>query len=132
MMLELYPEVRQGHVLAILLSGGWMAVRGAAMLAGMQWPRRMPAWGVALTIDATLLTAAVLLLTMLPAELFANGWLAVKLAFVGVYFVAGYWAFLGDLQRRTRALALGVAAIAYFIAYGIARAHDPLGWLAGW
>lgn len=130
-MLELYPEIRLAHILAVALSGGWTGLRGVALLAGMRWPRHVATWAVALTIDATLLTVAVLLLTILPAELFANQWLNVKLLFVGLYVLAGYIAFIVPETRRGQAALLLLAAAAFAIAFGIARAHHPLGWLAG-
>ncbi|MEO8141938.1 MAG: SirB2 family protein, partial [Sphingomicrobium sp.] len=73
-----------------------------------------------------------MLLTMLPAELFANHWLTVKLAFVAIYFIAGWTALSPGLARRSRRLVLlAVALGAFCIAYEIARAHDPMGWIVG-
>ncbi|MCA8926635.1 MAG: SirB2 family protein [Alphaproteobacteria bacterium] len=131
-MIEFYPQVHALHVAAISLSGLWMLLRGLVLLAGMRWARGAAAWTVSLAIDGTVLTAAAMLLTMLPAEMFANHWLTAKLAFVAIYFAAGYAAFLAQRRRRWLALMLAVAMIAYGLAYGIARAHDMLGWWAVW
>ena len=79
------------------------------------------------TIDTTLLTAAMMLLTILPGELYANGWLAVKLALVAAYIVLGILAFRPQRGRAAR-WALVLAAGACFVqAYFIARFHHPLG-----
>lgn len=130
-MLEFYQPIHAVHIAAISLSGAWLIIRGLALLGGMRWPFAWPARLLGWTIDGTVLTAATMLVTMLPAELFANHWLTVKLAFVGIYFVAGWKAVSPGITRRSRRLVLlAVAASAFGIVYGIARTHDPMGWLA--
>ena len=130
-MIEFYPEIRGVHVAAIFLSGAWMALRGGAVLAGGRWPRATPAWLVAGTIDGTVLTAATMLVTVLPAALFANHWLAVKLGLVVLYVVAGYAALVVRSGRTRTAALLATSLAAFVLAYGTARHHHPLGWLAG-
>ena len=130
-MLEFFPEVRAAHIAAISLSGAWLIIRGLALLGGMRWPFAWPVRLLGWTIDGAVLTAATMLVTMLPAELFANHWLTVKLAFVGIYFIAGWKALSPGVTRRSgRLVLLAVAASAFGIAYGIARGHDPMGWFA--
>lgn len=130
-MLEFYPVIRAVHIAAISLSGAWLIVRGLALLSGMRWPFAWPVRLLGWTIDGTVLTAATMLLTMLPAELFANHWLTAKLAFVGIYFIAGWKALSRGVTRQSwRLVLLAVAASAFGIAYAIARAHDPMGWLS--
>ena len=130
-MFEFYPLLRAVHIAAISLSGAWLIIRVLALLGGMRWPFALPIRLLGWTIDGTVLTAATMLLTMLPAELFANHWLAVKLAIAGIYFVAGWKAISPGVTRRSsRVVLLAVAASAFGIVYGIARAHDPMGWLA--
>ncbi|MCA8887334.1 MAG: SirB2 family protein [Parvularculaceae bacterium] len=131
-MIEFYQEIRWVHVSAITLSGIWMALRGACLLAGMKWPRGVLAWSVSLAIDGVVLTAASMLLTMFPAEAFANHWLTVKLALVAIYFLCGYGLFLMQAGRVRQIMLLAAAMAAYLLAYGVARAHDPLGWLRLW
>lgn len=130
-MLEFYPAIRAVHIAAISLSGAWLLIRGLALLGGMKWPFAWPIRLLGWTVDGTVLTAATMLLTMLPIELFANHWLTVKLAFVATYFIAGWTALSPGVTRRSRRLVLLVVALGAFgIAYGIARAHDPMGWFA--
>ena len=71
-MLEFYPVIRAVHIAAISLSGAWLIIRGLALLGGMRWPFAWPIRLLGWTIDGTVLTAATMLLTMLPVELFAN------------------------------------------------------------
>ena len=129
-MLEFYPAIRAVHIAAISLSAAWLTIRGLALLGGMRWPHLWPIRLLGWTIDGTVLTAATMLFTMLPAEMFANHWLSVKLAFVAAYFIAGWSALSPAVTERRRLVLLVVALGAFGCAYSIARAHDPLGWFA--
>jgi uncharacterized membrane protein SirB2 len=79
------------------------------------------------SIDIVLLTAALLLLAILPPTVYTNGWLWLKLTLLIAYIGLGTLA----LKRgRTVGIRRGcfVAAIAiYTCMYFIARTHDPLG-----
>ena len=74
-----------------------------------------------------MLTAALMLLSVLPGAMFANGWLTAKLCLLVVYVVLGSFA----LRRgRTRGVRAGsfVAAVAVFVfMLSIAKLHHPLG-----
>ena len=131
-MIEFYPQIRSVHILAVVLSGSLFALRGLFAVAGARWPHAAPVRYLSYTIDTTLLTAALMLLTILPGAMFANGWLATKLVLVVVYVVLGV---LAMKRGRTRGIRRGcyVAALATFaMVYGIARAHHPLGFLHAW
>ena len=54
------------------------------------------------TIDTVLLTAALMLLTILPGAMFANGWLTTKLVLVVVYVVLGTFALKRGRTPRVR------------------------------
>src|SRR3546814_13753756 len=69
--------------------GGLFALRGVFALAGARWPHAAPVRYLSYTIDTTLLTAALMLVSILPVAMFANGWLAAKLVLVIVYVVLG-------------------------------------------
>ena len=88
-MVQFYPRIREVHILAVILSGSLFALRGACAIAGMRWPRAAPVRYLSYAIDTTLLTAALMLVTMLPAAMFANHWLTVKLCFVAAYVALG-------------------------------------------
>ena len=78
-------------------------------------------------IDTALLTAALMLLTILPWAMFANGWLLLKVTLVVVYVVLGVFALRRGRTRRTRALCYVAALLVFGSIYSIARAHHPLG-----
>lgn len=82
------------------------------------------------TIDTCLLTAALMLLTILPWAMFGNGWLLTKIVLIVVYVVLGVFAMRPGRRQRTRALCYAAALLVFAGIYGIARAHHPLGWLA--
>jgi uncharacterized membrane protein SirB2 len=130
-MMEFYPQVRAVHILAALLSGSLFALRGACVIAGMRWPRAAPVRYLSYAIDTTLLTAALMLVAMLPAAMFANHWLTVKLCFVAAYVALG----IAAMRTRSRGVQAGfyiAALLAFALVVGIARAHHPLGWFVHW
>ena len=128
-MAVFYPQIRDVHVLSATLSGGLFALRGACTLAGMRWPRAAPVRYASYTIDTTLLTAALMLVTILPAAMFANHWLTVKLCFVVAYVVLGV-ATMRARGRGVRVACYLAALVAFALVVGIARMHQPLGWFA--
>ena len=132
-MLEFYPQIKSLHIFLISLSGALFALRGAAFaLFGARWPRMTWLRWTSVTIDTFLLTSAAMLATILPRAMFANGWLTVKLVLVVVYVVLGVFAMREKSGRGARA-AFYLAALATFaFIYGVARAHQPWGWLTSW
>lgn len=131
-MIEFYPQIRMVHVAAVVASGLLFVLRGGAVLAGARWGMAAPVRYLSYAIDTTLLTAALMLLTLLPTALFANGWLATKLGLLVFYIVLGSFALRRGRTLRVRALCFVAAATTYAAMLGIARAHHPLGWLAPW
>ena len=126
-MIEFYLQIKQFHVFVALLSGGLFAVRGAFLLGGARWPQALPVKWASYAIDTALLTAALMLLTILPWAMFANGWLLLKVTLVVVYVVLGVFALRRGRTRRTRALCYVAALLVFGSIYSIARAHHPLG-----
>jgi uncharacterized membrane protein SirB2 len=112
-----------------LTSGGLFALRGAGLVLGQRWPRHALLRYTSYGVDTILLTAALFLLTLLPAALFANGWLLVKVAFVIAYIALGMLAFQSGRGARARIVLWLLSLLCFAQIYGIARAHDPLGWL---
>ena len=129
-MITFYPDIKLVHIAAAMTSGGLFALRAVAMLAGMRWPRFAAVRYLSYTIDTVLLTAAMMLLTILPWAMFANGWLLAKIALLFVYVVLGVLAMRPQRSRRERSLYYAAALLAFAAIYGIARAHHPMGWLA--
>ena len=126
-MIEFYPQIRQFHIFVALLSGALFAVRGALVLGGARWPMALPVKWTSYAIDTALLTAALMLLTILPGAMFANGWLTVKVTLIVVYVVLGVFAMRPARTRRTRAICYVLALLTFGAIYSIARAHHPLG-----
>lgn len=128
-MIEFYPQIRAVHILAVALSGSLFAVRGLGVLLGMRWPLWAPVRYLSYTIDTVLLTAALMLLTILPGAVFSNGWLAAKVLLVLVYVVFGVFALKRGRTRARKAAFYGLALLVYLAIIGIARMHSPWGWL---
>jgi len=128
-MIEFYPQIKHAHIGLALLSGALFALRGALLLGGLRWPNAAPVRYASYAIDTALLTAALMLLTILPGALYANGWLAVKLVLVVAYVVLGVFALRRGRTRGMRAACYVLALLVFAQVYGIARAHHPLGLL---
>lgn len=128
-----YVEIRWLHILAVAASGSLFLVRGLLVQTGRA-PLAMAAplrW-LSVAIDSVLLAAALMLVTILPAAMFANGWLAAKLALLVLYIVLGSLALRRGRTARTRRIAYVLAALTLAFMVSIARAHDPLGFLRHW
>lgn len=131
-MFEFYPQIKAAHILFVSLSGVLFALRGTLVLGGRggvaHWPAlRFLSYG----IDTALLTAALMLLTILPGAMFANGWLAAKLVLVVAYVVLGTLALRRARNPRGRAICFAAAICTYLSIVGVAYMHHPLGWLHG-
>ncbi len=82
-MITFYLPIKTVHIVSVLASGGLFAVRGLLLLNGRAWAMSAPMRYLSYSIDTVLLTAALMLATLLPSGVFANGWLAVKLVSAG-------------------------------------------------
>ncbi len=128
-MIEFYLQIKLVHVAAVLASAGLFALRGAATLAGARWAMAAPLRYLSYTIDTVLLTAAMMLLTMLKLNPFAVPWLAVKLALLVLYVILGSLALKRARSPRARAVCYFAALATIGFMYFVARAHHPLGLL---
>ncbi|MBN8213954.1 MAG: SirB2 family protein [Xanthomonadales bacterium] len=126
-MIEFYPQIRFVHIACVVLSGALFLLRGSGVLAGARWPMLLPLRIASYSIDTVLLTAALMLLTILPGGVFANGWLTVKLVLLIVYIVLGSFALKRARARSAKAGYFTAAVATYLFMYSIARTHDPLG-----
>lgn len=129
-MIEFYPQIKAVHIGCVLASVVLFTVRGLGLLAGQRWPHsalpRYASWA----IDTTLLTAALMLVAILPGALFANHWLTVKLVLLVVYVGLGHFALSRREHRRWPWLLAALAC--YGFMYSVARSHHPLGVFAQW
>ena len=126
-MEQFYLEIRSVHIGAVFLSGLLFAIRSLSHnLLGAKWALASPVRIISYTIDTVLLTAALMLMTIVRQFPFVDGWLTVKVVLLIAYIVIGWWAFRAE--RRQVRIACSVAALAIFgFIITVARAHDPLG-----
>lgn len=133
-MIEFYPQIKSVHVATVVASGLLFLLRGLLVQAGQaRWAMAAPVRYLSYAIDTTLLTAALMLLTILPGALFANGWLAAKLVLLVAYVVLGSLALKRGRTPRVRRVAYAAALLVFGFVYSIARTHHPAGllWLMG-
>ncbi|MGH8518926.1 MAG: SirB2 family protein [Panacagrimonas sp.] len=132
-MLEYYVQIKLVHVGAALLSGSLFLLRGLLVLSDERNGARVaPLRYLSYAVDTVLLTAALMLVSVLPRAMFANGWLAAKLTLLVPYVVLGSFALKRARSARVRWITYGLALVAFALMLGIARTHDPLGPLRGW
>jgi len=126
-----YLELRTVHIAAVIASGSLFLVRALALNLGRaDWPLTRSVRILAYAIDTLLLAAAITLAMLIGQYPFVDSWLTAKVLLLVVYILLGYRA----LRRPTLAgrLAYLTGAVAAFLfIIGIARAHHPLGILAG-
>lgn len=129
-MIEFYAQIKWVHVASVIASGLLFFGRGLLVQAGRERLAMLPALRyLSYSIDTILLSAAFMLLTILPHGLYANGWLALKVALLTVYVVLGSFALKRGRTPRMRTTTFIAAVTVYMGIIGIARTHHPLGWL---
>lgn len=127
-MIEFYPQIKMVHVVAAACSGILFLLRGLMVQTGHgAWARRPALRYVSYAIDSILLTAALMLFTMLPPAAFGNGWLWIKLALLAIYIALGMNALRERITPRRRRICFAAALCAFGLIVSIARAHHPLG-----
>ncbi len=132
-LIAFYPQIKWVHIAAVSTSGTLFALRGALVQAGRpRWATAAPVRYFSYSVDTVLLTAALMLLTILPGAMFANGWLATKLVLVVVYVVLGTFALKRGRTPRVRGACYLAALLVFASIIGIAITHHPLGWLLRW
>ena len=129
-MIEFYLQIKFVHVLCVILSGGLFALRGMMMLAGSRLANHAALRYLSYAIDSTLLTAALMLVTILHQYPFVQAWLTVKVLLLVVYIVLGVFALRRGRTRRVRAICYVAALVVFASIVGVALTHNPLGWLA--
>lgn len=129
-MIEFYPQIKWVHIMAVLCSGSLFLLRGLLVQSGKSGiAMAAPVRYLSYSIDTILLTAALMLLTILPHALFANGWLTTKLMLLVMYVLLGTFALKRGRSQRVRVVCYVAALTTFGVMFGIARMHDPWGWL---
>lgn len=129
-MEEFYLQIRAVHIGSVLASGMLFFIRATGRnLFDASWPMALPLRILVYTVDTILLTAALMLMTIVRQYPFVDSWLTMKLLLLIIYIVIGWWAFRAE--RKKVRIASMVAALAIFaFIVTVARAHDPLGFLS--
>jgi uncharacterized membrane protein SirB2 len=130
-MAEYYLALRAAHIGLALLSVTIFILRGGLMLADS--PARHSPWlrYPSMLVDTLLLTAALMLTTIIHQYPFTTGWLTTKVVLLVVYVVLGSIALKRGKTRGVRIVAFLAALLAVGFLFTVARAHHPLGLLAG-
>ena len=126
-MEEFYLDIRGIHIGAVILSGTLFLIRviGHNLLQA-KWPMASTLRFVVWTVDTILLTAALMLMTIVQQFPFVDPWLTVKVVLLVAYILLGWWAFRAE--RKNVRLAASLAAILTFLfIVTVARTHNPLG-----
>jgi uncharacterized membrane protein SirB2 len=124
-----YLQIKALHVACVQLSVLLFVLRAALTLSGRERIARvLPVRVLSWSIDTVLLSAALVLLTILPGAMFANHWLTLKLVLLLVYVGCGRIALRSGLTRGRRLAWLAAALATVAAMVGIARAHDVRGW----
>ncbi len=126
-MSPFYLDIKWVHVFAVIASGSLFALRGAGVLAGARWPMWAPLRYLTYAIDTVLLTAALMLVTILHQYPFVQGWLTAKVCLLVGYILLGTFALKRARTRRARAWCYVAALAVFLFIVSIARSHNPLG-----
>jgi uncharacterized membrane protein SirB2 len=129
-MIEFYPQIKAVHVAAVIASGMLFLLRGAVVQLGGSWAMATPLRYLSYSIDTVLLTAALMLATILHQFPFVQGWLTAKVLLLVGYVVLGSFALKRGHTRAVRTLCWIAALLVYLFIVSIARTHHPLGFIA--
>ena len=129
-MIQYDLQIKSGHVFLALAVGLVFLAGFTAASVPVLRPLRTPLKYLGWTVDVALLTAAMMLLTILPAAVYANGWLLAKLLLLALFVVCRHFATRETPGFLPRWAWFAGGALVFVQAYAIARAHHPLGALA--
>ena len=124
---EFYLQIKWVHIAAVIASGALFALRGIAVQFGASWAMAAPLRYLSYTIDTVLLTAAMMLVTIVHQYPFVQGWLTVKVCLLVVYVVLGTFALKRGRTPRTRLTCFIAALGVYGFIASVAVEHHPLG-----
>ena len=130
-MIELYLPLRHTHIACAILTVTLFVLRGGLMIADSPWQRNVVLRYLPHAVDTVLLTTALMLTTVIRQFPFSTGWLTMKVLLLVVYIVLGSIALKRGRTRRIRVAAFVAALLTVAFLLTVARAHDPLGILAG-
>jgi len=130
-MIEFYLPLRHAHIACAVLTITLFVLRGGLMLAESPWQQNVVLRYLPHAVDTVLLTTALMLTTVIRQFPFSTDWLTMKVLLLVVYIVLGSIALKRGRTRRIRIAAFLAALLTVAFLLTVARAHDPLGILAG-
>jgi uncharacterized membrane protein SirB2 len=122
-----YPQLKQGHIALVSLSGALFMLRGLGAVAGARWPLHPGLRVASVAIDTLLFAFGATLWVLLQLNPLRDHWLGAKLILLVVYVVLGTFALKRAHGAASRALFLMAAASVFATMIGIAIAHQPAG-----
>ena len=125
-----YLQLRHAHITFAILSVAIFSVRGLLMLASSRHVNSPWLKYPSYTVDTLLLTAALMLASVIHQYPFQADWLTMKVALLVVYVGLGTVALKRGRTPRMRALAFVAALATVGFLFTVARAHHPLGLFA--
>ena len=126
-MAEFYLQIRLAHVAFVCCSGSLFAARGLMVLTRVPWARHPALRWLSYVIDTCLLTAALMLMTILHQYPFVQAWLTVKVLLLAVYIVLGIYALRRTHTPAVRLAAFVAALLVFLFIASVAYWHDPRG-----
>jgi len=122
-----YLQLRHAHIAFVIVSVSIFVLRGVLMLANSGHVNSPWLRYASYTVDTLLLTAALMLTTVIHQYPFQTGWLTMKVVLLVVYVVLGTIALKRGRTRTVRVVAFVAALATIAFLYTVARAHHPLG-----
>ena len=126
-----YLLVKDIHVGSVILSLAGFVARGGLMLAGSPLLQARFVRVAPHVVDTVLLASAAWLAWVLHQYPFVHGWLTAKVSLLVAYVLLGSYALKRGQTRAVRVVCWLAAVAVYGFIVTIARAHHPLGMLAG-
>ncbi|MCC6249700.1 MAG: SirB2 family protein [Rubrivivax sp.] len=128
-LIDWYFELKQAHVWLVGVSAALFVARGGAVLAGATWPLSAGVRRASVAIDTALLTAGVLLWTMLRLHPVREAWLGAKFGWLLLYIVLGSFALKRAKTRAARAAFFVAALLSVATLVTVPLTRHPLGWM---
>jgi len=127
-MIEYYLQIRMVHISAVIASGLLFLLRAIGINGfAAFWPMHGWVRYLSYTVDTVLLTAALMLTTIIHQYPFLDAWLTVKVVMLMIYIALGSFGLKYGKTRRIRIVCSIAALTVYGYIITVARAHDPLG-----
>ena len=123
-MIEFYPAIKQVHVYSAVLLMAMFVLRAVFILL---WPKSRAKTFVVimmLSLYTSILSTALILFSILPAAVFANHWLEMKISLLAAHELL--MAIAKKHQGRARIVYLAASALLLLCVYITARDHHPL------